>query len=121
MVLKLAVQMLLMTWLLALVAILVYLLVRGHPPQVASRWMSPLHFTIPVLSPFTSVVSLLQPSSPSPANDITVDGARNIFAEHKDSGHHHYCIVLLGVRMLYLLVETTQEMIVDTCSIVQWT
>ncbi|KAH8080698.1 hypothetical protein BXZ70DRAFT_960056 [Cristinia sonorae] len=47
--------MLLMTWLLVMAAVLMYLLIRGHPPQVSSRWTSPLHFTIPVLSPFTSV------------------------------------------------------------------
>ncbi|TCD63456.1 hypothetical protein EIP91_005397 [Steccherinum ochraceum] len=47
---------LLMTWLLAMVAVLIYLLVRGHPPHLpTSRWNTPLHFTIPVLSPFTSV------------------------------------------------------------------
>ncbi|KAI0786245.1 hypothetical protein C8Q75DRAFT_772918 [Abortiporus biennis] len=48
---------LLLTWLISLVAVILYLVVRGHhSPLQQSKWTSPVHFTIPVLSPFTSVV-----------------------------------------------------------------
>ncbi|KAI0767707.1 hypothetical protein C8Q74DRAFT_973469 [Fomes fomentarius] len=43
----------------ALIALVIFLLVRYIPPAVpppSSRWPGPMHFTIPVLSPFTSVI-----------------------------------------------------------------
>jgi len=48
---------LLVTWLIVMMTVTMYLLARGHhytPPP--SKWAAPLHFTIPFLSPFTSVV-----------------------------------------------------------------
>lgn len=51
----------------ALIALVIFLLVRYIPPAVpppSSRWSGPVHFTIPVLSPFTSVVSILPASPP---------------------------------------------------------
>ncbi|KAI0078080.1 hypothetical protein K474DRAFT_1594822 [Panus rudis PR-1116 ss-1] len=47
---------LLLTWLIALVAVIVYLLIKERTVPSSSRWTTPLHFTVPVLSPFTSVV-----------------------------------------------------------------
>lgn len=40
-----------------MVAVIIYLVLKNHNDPVHSRFSSPLHFTIPVLSPFTSVVS----------------------------------------------------------------
>ncbi|KAH9903178.1 hypothetical protein C8Q73DRAFT_673483, partial [Cubamyces lactineus] len=54
-----------MTWIIlgtmiSVVATLIYLLVRTcSPAQSSSRWLPPLHFTIPILSPFASVVSYI--------------------------------------------------------------
>ncbi|KAI0324104.1 hypothetical protein GY45DRAFT_1331923 [Cubamyces sp. BRFM 1775] len=43
--------------LISVVAALIYLLVRSCAPAASSsRWLPPLHFTIPILSPFASVV-----------------------------------------------------------------
>ncbi|CAL1710242.1 unnamed protein product [Somion occarium] len=47
---------LLLTWVIAMVAVLIYMLLKNHHVSVPLRWTTPLHFTIPVLSPFTSVV-----------------------------------------------------------------
>ncbi|KIP07766.1 hypothetical protein PHLGIDRAFT_408341 [Phlebiopsis gigantea 11061_1 CR5-6] len=40
----------------ALIAALLYMLHASHARPQQSRWLAPMHFTIPVLSPFASVV-----------------------------------------------------------------
>ncbi|KAK7680373.1 hypothetical protein QCA50_016613 [Cerrena zonata] len=47
---------LLLTWVMVMVAVIIYLVLKNHNVPVSSRFSTPLHFTIPVLSPFTSVV-----------------------------------------------------------------
>ncbi|KAH9944906.1 hypothetical protein B0H21DRAFT_694320 [Amylocystis lapponica] len=46
----------LLACLVAFVSAVIYILSRGHARSPASRWSVPSHFTIPILSPFASVV-----------------------------------------------------------------
>ena len=43
-----------------MVVVIIYLVLKNHQTPAPSRFSTPLHFTIPVLSPFTSVVSDLE-------------------------------------------------------------
>lgn len=81
-------QLLLLSWLIALLAVISYLLLRGSS-ATGSKRPSALHFTIPILSPFTSVVS--GPSSYLHA------GVHSVQVEHETSAINSRTVAIVAV------------------------
>lgn len=65
------------TVLAAISALLYFLYKHAVPAGAASRWLGPLHFTIPILSPFASVVSATVFSPASWSSRTHIDARRS--------------------------------------------
>ena len=72
---------------------------------IPSRWSIPTHFTIPILSPFTSVVSILLLRMPQSLKHKLLGLTRDIDVQHEAARDLCCDLCRASIRMLSILVD----------------